>query len=148
MTRRAGRLAAEVLSMVEAYVAPGVSTETLDQICHEHIVNVRGAIPANVGYHGYPKTILTSVNQVVCHGIPSADKILTSSTLMSPLSRMAGSATPVACTSSAPPVCWLGAWWRRHTKHCWPESGRLSREPLLAILATQSSRLLNENILA
>ncbi|MDR3368093.1 type I methionyl aminopeptidase [Rhodoferax sp.] len=76
MTRRAGRLAAEVLSMIEAHVVPGVSTETLDHICHEHIVNVQGAIPANIGYHGYPKTILTSVNQVVCHGIPSANKIL------------------------------------------------------------------------
>jgi methionyl aminopeptidase len=76
MARRAGQLAAEVLSMVEPYVVPGVSTETLDRICHEHIVNIQGAIPANLGYHGYPKTILTSVNQVVCHGIPSPDKIL------------------------------------------------------------------------
>ncbi|OGT98091.1 MAG: type I methionyl aminopeptidase [Geobacteraceae bacterium GWB2_52_12] len=76
MARRAGRLAAEVLSMVEAYVVPGVSTEELDRICHDYIVNVQDAIPANVGYHDYPKTILTSVNQVVCHGIPSPDKIL------------------------------------------------------------------------
>jgi hypothetical protein len=56
--------------MIEPHVVPGVSTDRLDQICHEHIVNVQGAIPANVGYLGYPKTILTSVNQVVCHGIP------------------------------------------------------------------------------
>ena len=76
MVRRAGRLAAEVLGMIEAHVVPGVSTETLDRICNDHIVNVQGAIPANVGYYGYPKTILTSVNQVVCHGIPSATKIL------------------------------------------------------------------------
>ena len=76
MVRRAGRLAAEVLGMIEAHVVPGVSTETLDRICNDHIVNVQGAIPANVGYHGYPKTILTSVNQVVCHGIPSATNIL------------------------------------------------------------------------
>jgi methionyl aminopeptidase len=76
MARRAARLAAEVLGMIEAHVVPGVSTEALDRICHDHIVNVQGAIPANVGYHGYPKTILTSVNQVVCHGIPSATKIL------------------------------------------------------------------------
>lgn len=76
MVRRAGRLAAEVLGVIEAHVVPGVSTETLDRICNDHIVNVQGAIPANVGYHGYPKTILTSVNQVVCHGIPSATKIL------------------------------------------------------------------------
>ncbi|MET0335336.1 MAG: type I methionyl aminopeptidase [Rhizobacter sp.] len=74
--RQAGQLAAEVLSMIEPHVVAGVSTETLDRICHEHIVNVQGVTPANVGYLGYPKTILTSVNQVVCHGIPSADKIL------------------------------------------------------------------------
>jgi methionyl aminopeptidase len=61
---------------VAPHVVPGVSTEELDRICHDHIVNVQRAIPANVGYQGYPKTILTSVNQVVCHGIPSPGKIL------------------------------------------------------------------------
>ena len=76
MSRRAAGLAAEVLSVVAPYVVPGTSTEALDRICHDHIVNVQGAIPANVGYQGYPKTILTSVNQVVCHGIPSPTKIL------------------------------------------------------------------------
>lgn len=75
-SRRAAQLAAEVLAMIEPHVVPGVSTEVLDRLCHEHIVNVQGAIPANLGYHGYPKTILTSVNQVVCHGIPSPEKIL------------------------------------------------------------------------
>lgn len=75
-SRRAAQLAAEVLGMIEPHVVPGVSTEALDRICHDHIVNVQGAIPANVGYQGYPKTILTSVNQVVCHGIPSPDRIL------------------------------------------------------------------------
>jgi methionyl aminopeptidase len=74
--RQAARLAAEVLNMIEPHVVPGVSTETLDRICHDYIVNIQGALPANLGYHGYPKTILTSVNQVVCHGIPSAEKIL------------------------------------------------------------------------
>ncbi|MCW5654278.1 type I methionyl aminopeptidase [Hydrogenophaga sp.] len=76
MARRAGQFAAEVLAVVEPHVVPGVSTDALDRICHDHIVNVQGAIPANLGYHGYPKTILTSVNQVVCHGIPSPGKIL------------------------------------------------------------------------
>ncbi len=76
MARQAGRLAAEVLDMVTPHVVPGVSTETLDRICHDHIVQVCGAIPANLGYLGYPKTILTSINQVVCHGIPAADAIL------------------------------------------------------------------------
>ena len=75
-SRKAAQLAAEVLSMIKPFVVPGVSTEQLDQICHNHIVNVQGTIPANVGYQGFPKTILTSVNQVVCHGIPSPDKIL------------------------------------------------------------------------
>ena len=76
MLRQAGQLAAEVLAIVAPYVMAGVSTEELDRICHDHIVNVQGAIPANLGYQGYPKTILTSVNQVVCHGIPSAVTIL------------------------------------------------------------------------
>ena len=76
MARRSARLAAEVLEMIGPSVVPGVSTETLDRICHAYIVDVQGAIPANVGYLGYPKTILTSVNQVVCHGIPSPDKIV------------------------------------------------------------------------
>jgi len=76
MARQAGQLAAAVLAMIEPHVVPGVSTETLDRICHDYIVNVQGITPANVGYLGYPKTILTSVNQVVCHGIPSPDKIL------------------------------------------------------------------------
>jgi methionyl aminopeptidase len=76
MARRAAQLAAEVLTMIEPHVVPGVSTESLDRLCHEHIVNVQGVTPANLGYQGYPKTILTSVNQVVCHGIPSPDHIL------------------------------------------------------------------------
>ena len=74
--REAGRLAAEVLGIVAPHVVPGVSTAALDQICHDHIVNVQGAVPANLGYQGYPKTILTSVNHVVCHGIPSSSTIL------------------------------------------------------------------------
>jgi methionyl aminopeptidase len=76
MARRAGQLAADVLAMIEPHVVPGVSTEALDRLCHDYIVQVQGAIPANVGYLGYTKTILTSVNQVVCHGIPSPDQIL------------------------------------------------------------------------
>lgn len=74
--REAGRLAAEVLAMIGPHVVPGMSTETLDRLCHEHIVGVQGTVPANVGYLGYPKTILTSVNHVVCHGIPSANTVL------------------------------------------------------------------------
>ena len=65
--RVAGRLAAEVLDLIGDHVKPGVSTEELDRICHDHIVKVQGAIPANVGYRGYPKTVCTSVNNVICH---------------------------------------------------------------------------------
>ncbi|MDO7636337.1 MAG: type I methionyl aminopeptidase [Porticoccaceae bacterium] len=76
--REAGRLAAEVLELIGDYVVPGVSTDELDRICHEHIVNVQKAIPACLGYRGFPKSVCTSVNQVVCHGIPSEKKILKS----------------------------------------------------------------------
>ena len=74
--RIAGRLAAEVLDMIGEHVKPGVTTEELDRICHDYIVNVQGTIPANVGYRGYPKTLCTSVNNVICHGIPSEAKVL------------------------------------------------------------------------
>ena len=68
--RVAGRLAAEVLDMIGEHVVPGVSTDELDRICNDYIVNVQKTIPANVGYRGFPKTVCTSVNHVVCHGIP------------------------------------------------------------------------------
>lgn len=74
--RVAGRLAAEVLQIVAPHVKAGVSTAELDRICHEHIVQVQQAIPANVGYKGFPATICTSVNNVICHGIPAANKEL------------------------------------------------------------------------
>ena len=74
--RVAGRLAAEVLQVVAPHVKPGVSTAELDRICHDHIVNVQQAIPANVGYRGFPATVCTSVNNVICHGIPSQAKVL------------------------------------------------------------------------
>ena len=74
--RIAGRLAADVLEMITPYVIPGISTGELDKICYEYIVNVQNAIPANVGYKGYEKTICSSVNQVICHGIPDNNKIL------------------------------------------------------------------------
>jgi methionyl aminopeptidase len=76
MMREAGRLAAEVLEMIEPHVIPGVTTGELDRICHDYIVNVQKAIPAPLNYNGFPKSICTSVNHVVCHGIPSDDKAL------------------------------------------------------------------------
>lgn len=74
--RIAGRLAAEVLQIVAPHVKPGVTTEELDRICYDHIIRVQGAIPANVGYKGYPKTTCISANNVICHGIPSEAKVL------------------------------------------------------------------------
>ena len=73
--RVAGRLAAEVLEMIEPHVQPGVSTDKLDQICHDYIVNEQQAIPAPLNYHGFPKSICTSVNHQVCHGIPGDKKL-------------------------------------------------------------------------
>ncbi len=73
--RIAGKLAAQVLEMIEPYVVPGVSTDELNQICHDYIVNEQQAIPAPLNYRGFPKSICTSVNQQVCHGIPSAKKL-------------------------------------------------------------------------
>lgn len=73
--RIAGRLAAEVLEMIVPYVKEGVSTEELDKICHDYIVNVQKAIPAPLNYHGFPKSICTSVNHQVCHGIPGPKKL-------------------------------------------------------------------------
>jgi methionyl aminopeptidase len=68
--RVAGRLAAEVLEMIAPHVQPGVTTDHLDRLCHDHIVNVQQAVPAPLNYHGFPRSICTSVNHVVCHGIP------------------------------------------------------------------------------
>jgi methionyl aminopeptidase len=70
------RLAADVLEMIAPHVQPGVSTAELDRICHHYIVDVQQAIPSPLNYHGFPKSICTSVNQVVCHGIPSDKRIL------------------------------------------------------------------------
>ncbi len=75
--RVAGRLAADVLDMIGDYVKPGVTTDELDQICHKFIVEEQAAIPAPLNYRGFPKSICTSVNNVVCHGIPG-DKTLKS----------------------------------------------------------------------
>ncbi|GAB7126660.1 type I methionyl aminopeptidase [Silvimonas sp. JCM 19000] len=74
--RVAGQMAAEVLEMISEYVQPGVSTEELDRRCFEYITKTQKATPANVGYHGFPKTLCTSINSVVCHGIPSPREIL------------------------------------------------------------------------
>jgi methionyl aminopeptidase len=73
--RAAGRLAAQVLEMIEEHVRPGVSTEELDTICHQFISD-HGAVPAPLNYKGFPKSVCISVNQVICHGIPNEKKLL------------------------------------------------------------------------
>jgi methionyl aminopeptidase len=73
--RVAGRLAADVLTMIEPHVVVGITTDELDKICHDYIVDVQQAIPAPLNYHGFPKSICTSVNHVICHGIPGDKKL-------------------------------------------------------------------------
>ncbi|OUV71847.1 MAG: type I methionyl aminopeptidase, partial [Flavobacteriales bacterium TMED123] len=72
--RRAGKLAAEVLDFITPHVVPGVTTGKLDQLCHNFIID-HGAIPSPLNYRGFPKSICTSINHVVCHGIPG-EKVL------------------------------------------------------------------------
>lgn len=76
--RVAGKLAADVLEMITPHVQPGISTGELDQICHRYIVEQQQAIPAPLNYNGFPKSICTSINHVICHGIPSDSKVLIS----------------------------------------------------------------------
>jgi methionyl aminopeptidase len=76
LARVAAQLAADVLTMIGPHIKPGVSTAYLDKLCNDYIVNVQQAIPANVGYGGFPATVCSSVNHVVCHGIPSEQLIL------------------------------------------------------------------------
>mgnify|MGYP001104801960 FL=1 len=75
LARAAGQAAASVLAMIGPHVRAGVTTDELDRLCHDFIVNELKITPANIGYHGYTRTVCTSVNHVVCHGIP-ADKVL------------------------------------------------------------------------
>jgi methionyl aminopeptidase len=73
--RISGRLAADVLDMITPYVKPGVTTDELNTICHDYIVSEQQAYPAPLDYHGFPKSICTSINHVVCHGIPGDKKL-------------------------------------------------------------------------
>ena len=79
--RTAGRLAAEVLDMIGDFVQPGISTNELDQICHKYITETQNAIPAPLNYRGFPKSICTALNHVVCHGIPG-ERILKSGDIL------------------------------------------------------------------
>src|SRR5207248_208321 len=73
--RVAGRLAGEVLDMIGPYVKAGISTDELNTLCHDYIVDVQKAIPAPLNYKGFPKSICTSVNHVICHGIPNEKRL-------------------------------------------------------------------------
>ena len=73
--RIAGKLAADVLEMISPHVQAGITTDELDRICHDYIVHEQQAIPAPLDYHGFPKSICTSVNNQICHGIPSDKKL-------------------------------------------------------------------------
>lgn len=80
--RVAGKLAADVLEMIGPHVQPGVTTGELDRVCHKYIVEQQQAIPAPLNYNGFPKSICTSVNYVICHGIPSDSKVLKSGDIL------------------------------------------------------------------
>ncbi len=73
--RVAGRLASRVLEMIEPYVRPGATTGELDRICHDYIVHELDAVPAPLNYRGFPKSVCTSVNHIVCHGIPGEKRL-------------------------------------------------------------------------
>ena len=73
--RVAGRLAADVLDMISDYVKPGITTNEINDICHQYITDVQQAVPAPLNYRGFPKSVCTSVNHVVCHGIPGERRL-------------------------------------------------------------------------
>ena len=73
--RVAGQLAADVLIMIAPHVKAGVTTDELNTLCHDYIVDVQQAIPAPLNYHGFPKSICTSINEVICHGIPDSTEL-------------------------------------------------------------------------
>jgi len=75
MMRQAGRMAADLLDFIAPHVQPGITTDELNQLCHQHMVEVQKTVPAPLNYRGFPRSICTSVNHVVCHGIPSDKKL-------------------------------------------------------------------------
>jgi methionyl aminopeptidase len=129
--RVAGRLAGEVLDILTPHVRPGITTNELDRIAHDHMVQVQGCVPAPLnyappGYTPYPKSICTSVNHQVCHGIPN-DRPLKNGDIVnstSPSSRTAGTATPAACSWSAKARLPPSACARSPTRPCGRASSR------------------------
>lgn len=119
--RIAGRLAASVLDMISEHVKPGISTDKLDQICHQYIVEDLEAIPAPLNYRGFPKSICTSVNHVVCHGIPGDKKLKNGDSINIDItvikdgfhgdtSRMFQVGNPTILSERLSRVCYEGMW--------------------------------------
>jgi len=81
LMRKTCALASETLQFIEPYIKPGVSTEKLNELCHEYIIS-HGATPSPLNYHGFPKSICTSLNEVICHGIPSSKDVLKSGDIL------------------------------------------------------------------
>ena len=119
--RIAGRLAASVLDMIGEHVKPGISTDELDQICHRYIVEDLQAIPAPLNYRGFPKSICTSVNHVVCHGIPGDKKLKNGDSINIDItvikdgfhgdtSRMFQVGNPTILSERLSRVCYEGMW--------------------------------------
>jgi methionyl aminopeptidase len=99
--RAAGRLAAETLDFITPYVKPGITTGEIDRLCHEFHV-AHGAIPGPLGFHGYPKSICTSVNDVICHGIPG-DRVLEAGDIITTVNAARACAWRQACSSPSSP---------------------------------------------
>ena len=105
--REACKLAADVLVMIEPYVKEGVTTGELDRICHEYMVNEQKVIPACLNYHGFPKATCISINEVVCHGIPSFDKHLKNGDIVN----IDVTVITRKCILSAKPIYAVKNWW-------------------------------------
>ena len=93
--RKAGKVAAECLDYITPYVQVGVTTGELDDLCREFMIN-KGAVPACLGYHGYPKSTCISINHVICHGIPGPDRKLADGDILN-IDVTASTATPAGC---------------------------------------------------
>ncbi|XPE40802.1 M24 family metallopeptidase [Shigella flexneri] len=119
--RVAGRLAADVLEMIEPFVKLGVSTGELDRICNDYIVNEQQAISACLGYHGYPKSVCISINEVMCHGIPDDAKLLKDGDIVNidvTVIKDESTATPRKCLSSANLPSWASVCAASRRKAC------------------------------
>ncbi|MEZ5450539.1 MAG: type I methionyl aminopeptidase [Thiolinea sp.] len=129
--RVAGRLAASVLDMIGDHIRPGVTTNELNQICHDYMVNELDAIPAplNYGNPPFPKSICTSINEQVCHGIPSEKKLKKGDALNIDVTviKTVTTAIPAKCTSSATPCHMYSVWRKSPSNACTSHPAGASR---------------------